>query len=393
MSHTEHDLRELLAARSEGGGRGGAAGLDGILARGRRIRRGRRWAAAGTLAAALAVLAVLTPSLLAGLPGGKGRQANIAASVGEKGSPGENKEGVRLAGARSESTGKVERLSFTPRSGRTFYRVNCAAGWAFVRLGDQVDGGQCGADDTQWTMSGSLGEAREGVPVTVEAFTVPASQVSQDIRDRSDGALSSGDFDRVLADATPGAGLWEIAVHDGYVLTSSCSPDICLDGTTFAARGERNLAGVPNGHQVEGHRYTEINKRFALKVEVKDGARVYVRCAGEDLHAFIWAGKADRSGVLAKSLPCGAKPALWEFSSSGGGPTEITVAVVRRDRLPGGTDFTSDLQAASKNANRLLGTLRPEAGNWEVSVQQRDEPEAKVHVSEGPDGRRYTFDD
>ncbi|GAA3107867.1 hypothetical protein [Streptosporangium carneum] len=390
MSHTEHDLRELLAARSEGG-RGGPARLDEIVARGRRIRRRRGWAAAGTVAAAFAVLAVLVPSLLSGVSGANGRRSDIAARVGET-ERAPREEGVRLAGARSENTAKVERLSVTPRSDETSYRVNCAEGWAFVRLGDQVDGGVCGAHDTQWTLSGSLDEAREGVPATVEAFTVPASQVPQDVRERSDGTLSSGDFDRMLADSAPREALWEIAIHDGGVSSMSCSPDICLDsGTLPAAHGERNLAGLPNGHQIEGRRLTEINRRVAFAPALHGGARVYVRCEGEELHAFIWAGKGGDDGVLAKSLPCGAKPALWEFSADG--PTDVTVAVIRRDRVPDGVDFVSDLRVASDRANLLLRKLTPEAGKWEVSIQQWDEPESKVRVSEGPEGRSYTFGD
>ncbi|MEV7011251.1 hypothetical protein [Streptosporangium sp. NPDC051022] len=390
MSHTEHDLRELLASRGQEGGGGGSARLDEIIARGRRIRR-RRWTAAAALAVAVTAGAVMAPPLLSG---GRDAKSVTAAQVGRAEGAARG-EGVRLAGARSESTGKVERLSFTPKSDRTLYRVDCAAdSRVFLRFGDRVDAGRCGTDSkgSHWNTAGDLKGTSPGVPVTVEVFTVPASQVPRDLRDRGDDGFSSADFDRVLAASEPGAALWEVAIHDGGVSTRSCSPDICLSsGTRFATQGERNLAGLPNGHQVEGGHLTRINERFTFRAELNGGARVYVRCAREDLHAFIWAGRADGDGVLAKSLPCGAKPARWEFHANG--PTEVTVAVVRRDRVPGGADFTSDLQAASKSARRLLGTLRPEAGNWDVSIQQWDEPADKVSVSEGPDGPVYTFKD
>lgn len=361
MNQTEHDLRELLAERSTGAS-GGGARLEEILTRGRKIRR-RRWAAGGTLAAAV-VAVVLTPSLL---PGGPVRDSVIAARVGE---PDQTRgEGVRLAGTRSESTGKVERLTFTPKSERTSYRVNCAAGSrAFVRYGDREDVGTCGEDrkGQEWTAFGHLDGLTVGVPVTVEVFTVPTT-----IKDPPDE--SSEGFDEALADAARKPALWEIAIHDGGISDGSCSPDICLDnGTRPATQGERNLAGLSDSHQVTGGHFTRINETHLLQGTVKGKARVYVRCEGEDLYAFIRAGKADRNGVLATSMPCGAKPALWE--SVANGPTEFTVAVVRRDRLPRGSDFTSDLQAASKEANRLLSGLRPEAGYWHASLQQLDEP-------------------
>ncbi|MFF0574963.1 hypothetical protein [Streptosporangium saharense] len=358
MNQTEHDLRELLAERSTGAS-GGGARLEEILAQGRRIRR-RRWAAGGTLAAVVAAL-VLTPPLLSG---GPARDGVIAARVGEPDSQTRG-EGVRLAGTRSESTGEVERLTFVPKSDRASYRVNCAAGSrAFVRHGDQVDAGVCGEDrqGQEWTAFGHFDELPVGVPVTVEVFTVPTT-----IKDPPDE--SSEGFDEALANAVRRPALWEIAVHDGGISDAACSPDICLDsGSRPAAKGERNLAGLPDGHQVAGGHVTRINEKHTFRGTVEGEARVYVRCEGEDLHAFIWAGRA----VLAKSVPCGAKPALWEFVANG--PTEVTVAVVRRDRLPRGSDFTSDLQAASKEANRLLSGLKPEAGYWHVALQQLDEP-------------------
>ncbi|MER7128044.1 hypothetical protein [Streptosporangium saharense] len=365
MNHTEHDLRELLAERSTGAS-GGGARLEEILAQGRRIRR-RRWAAAGTLTAAVAAALVLTPILLSG---GPVQDGVIAARVGEPDSRTRG-EGVRLAGLRSESTGKAERLTFVPKSERASYRVNCAAGSrAFVRYGDQVDAGTCGEDrkGQEWTAFGHLDGLTVGVPVTVEVFTVPTT-----IKDPPDE--SSEGFDEALADAARKPALWEIAIHDGGVSDGSCSPDICLDnGTRPATQGERNLAGLSDSHQVTGGHFTRINEKHTFRGTVEGKARVYVRCEGEDLHAFVWAGKADRSGVLAKSVSCGARPALWEFTANG--PTEVTVAVVRRDRLPRGSDFTSDLQAASKEANRLLSGLRPEAGYWHVALQQLDEPPA-----------------
>ncbi|MFD8560241.1 hypothetical protein ACWDOR_23290 [Streptosporangium canum] len=379
MTHTEHDLRELLAARSEGGS-GGAARLEEIVTRGRRIRR-RRWAAAGTLAAALAVMAGLAPVLL---PGGQG--ADIAASVREDEQRG---EGVRLAGVRLANVGKKEKVSFTPRSGKTFYRVNCAGPvQTFVRLGDQVDHGMCGSEQgREWSTLGKLEEAREGVTAEVEVFTIPTSRVPADITAESE--LSGADFDRVLALAEPGSGLWEIAIHDGGISTRSCSPDICLhSGTLPATEGERNLAGLPDSHEVEGRHLTEINKRFAFKAALDGSAQAYVRCQGDDLHAFIWSGRADRNGVLAKSLPCGPEPARWEFSANG--TAEITVAVVRRDDVPGDVDFTSDLQTASESARQLLATLQPAPGEWEVSIQQQDGTRSQAERYYGPD-KKITF--
>ncbi|MEV4096599.1 hypothetical protein [Streptosporangium saharense] len=357
MNHTEHDLRELLAERSTGAS-GGGARLEEILTQGRRIRR-RRWAAGGTLAAVVAAALVLTPTLLSG---GSVRDSVVAARVGDPDSQMRG-EGVRLAGTRSESTGKVERLTFTPKSERTSYRINCAAGSrTFVRYGDREDVGACGEDrqGQEWIAFGHLDGLAVGVPVTVEVFTVPTT-----IKDSPDE--SSEGFDEALADAARKPALWEIAIHDGGVTSGSCSPDICLDnGTQPATQGEHNLAGLPNSHQVTGGHFTRINEKHTFRGTVEGEARVYVRCEGEDLHAFIWAGRA----VLAKSVPCGAKPALWEFVANG--PTEVTVAVVRRDRLPRGSDFTSDLQAASKEANSLLTGLKPEAGYWHVALQQLD---------------------
>ncbi|MFC7645621.1 hypothetical protein ACFQX6_37155 [Streptosporangium lutulentum] len=252
MSHTEHDLKETLAEHSEGGG-GGTARLEEIIARGRRIRRRRRWAATGTAVAALAVVAVLTP---VPLPGGGVTDARIAAEVREP-----EGEGVRLAGARFENVGKAETISFTPRSDRTSYRVSCAGPvQAFVRFGDQIDHSRCGNEQALGRHAiGRLEGTKEGITAKVEVFTVPDSQVPADIT--AEKELSSEDFDRVLAQARTGSGLWEIAIHDGGVSTRSCSPDICLySGTTLATKGERNLASLPNSHSVRGGYFTETKR-------------------------------------------------------------------------------------------------------------------------------------
>jgi hypothetical protein len=87
--------------------------------------------------------------------------------------------------------------------------------------------------------------------------------------------------------------------------------------------------------------------------------------------------------VLAVAQPCGPKPAKWEFQANGVG---ALVAVVRRDQVPAGLAATEDLQVRATKANQLLRTLTPEPGNWEVSIQQWDEPESKVKRSVGPDG-------
>ncbi|MDP9847094.1 hypothetical protein [Streptosporangium lutulentum] len=371
MSHTEHDLKETLAEHSEGGG-GGTARLEEIIARGRRIRRRRRWAATGTAVAALAVVAVLTP---VPLPGGGVTDARIAAEVREP-----EGEGVRLAGARFENVGKAETISFTPRSDRTSYRVSCAGPvQAFVRFGDQIDHSRCGNEQALGRHAiGRLEGTKEGITAKVEVFTVPDSQVPADIT--AEKELSSEDFDRVLAQARTGSGLWEIAIHDGGVSTRSCSPDICLySGTTLATKGERNLAGLPNSHSVRGGYFTETKKRFSVKTVVDGPGQVYVRCEGEDMYAFIWASE----GVLAVAQPCGAKPAKWEFQANGGG---VLVAVVRRDQVPSEVDFMRDLQTGAAKAKQLLRTLKSEPGNWEVSVQRWDEPESKVKRSVAPDG-------
>ncbi|OUC92669.1 hypothetical protein [Streptosporangium minutum] len=380
MTHTEHDLRELLAARSEGGS-GGAARLEEIVTRGRRIRR-RRWAAAGTLAAALAVVAGLTPVLLSG---GQGRASNIAASVQTP-----QGEGVRLAGVRLANVGRKEKVSFTPRSGKTSYRVNCAGPvQTFVRLGDQVDHGRCGNEQgREWSTFGKLEEAREGVTVEVEVFTIPTSRVPADIT--AETALSREDFDRVLALAEPGPGLWEIAIHDGGVSDRSCSPDICLhSGTLPATKGERNLAGLPNSHTIESRRFKEINKRFRVKADPSGQGSVYVRCEGADLYAFIWPG-ATGDGVLAVAQPCGAMPVNWDFQSTDG----ATVAVVPRERVPAGLDFASDLEKGADLAREIVGGLTPTPGNWEVAVQQWDDPPSKVKKSWSSDGKvTFSFED
>ncbi|SFL01495.1 hypothetical protein SAMN05216275_14737 [Streptosporangium canum] len=379
MTHTEHDLRELLAARSEGGS-GGAARLEEIVARGRRIRR-RRWAAAGTLAAALAVVAGLAPVLL---PGGQG--ADIAASVREDEQRG---EGVRLAGVRLANVGKKEKVSFTPRSGKTFYRVNCAGPvQTFVRLGDQVDHGRCGSEQgREWSTLGKLEEAREGVTAEVEVFTLPTSRVPADIT--AETALSREDFDRVLALAEPGSGLWEIAIHDGGVSDRSCSPDICLhSGTLPATKGERNLAGLPNSHTVESRRFKEINKKFRVKAALSGQGSVYVRCEGADLYAFIWPGAT--GGVLAVAQPCGVKPVNWDFQSTDG----VTVAVVPREQVPADVDFVLDPEKGADLAGQVLGRLTPAPGNWEVAVQQWDDPPSKVKKSWSSDGQvTFSYED
>jgi hypothetical protein len=315
-------------------------------------------------------------------PGGGGAtDAQIAAKVREP-----RGEGVRLAGARFENVGKAETVSFTPKSDRTSYRVNCAGPvQAFVRFGDQVDHGRCGSEQgREWSTLGRLEGAEEGVAADVEVFTVPNSQVPADITAETE--LSSEDFDRMLAQARPGSGLWEIAIHDGGVSTRSCSPDICLsNGTLPATKGERNLANLPNSHRVEGRGFTEINKRFSVKAVVNGSGQVYVRCEGEDLYALIWAGE----DVLAVAQPCGPKPAKWEFQSNGVG---AMVAVVRRDQVPSDVDFMRDLQAGATRANQLLRTLAPEPGNWEVSIQQWDDTQSQAKRYYGPE-KKITFSD
>ena len=198
----------------------------------------------------------------------------------------------------------------------------------------------------------------EGAVADVEVFTVSNAQVPSDITAETE--LSGADFDRVLAQARPGSGLWEIAIHDGGVSTRSCSPDICLNsGTLLATKGERNLANLPNSHSVQDGDFTEIDKRFPVKAVVNGSGQVYVRCEGEDLYALIWASE----GVLAVAQPCGPKPAKWEFRTNG---TGALVAVVRRDQVPAGLAATEDLQVRAAKANQLLRTLTPEPGNWEV---------------------------
>ncbi|MDP9863310.1 MULTISPECIES: hypothetical protein [Streptosporangium] len=381
MTHTEDDLRELLAAHSEGG-RGGAARLEEIVTKGRGIRRRRRWAAAGALAAALAVVAVLTPVLV---PGGQG--SDIATSVREDE---RREEGVRLAGVRFANVGKTEKISFTPRSGTSSYRVNCAGPvQTFVRLGDQVDHGMCGSEQgREWSVLGRLDGAREGVTAEVEVFTIQNSRVPVDVTAESE--LSGADFERVLALAEPGPGIWEIAIHDGGVSSRSCSPDICLhNGTLPATRGERNLAGLPNSHTVESRSFKETGKRFRVKAAVSGQGSVYVRCEGEDLYAFIWPGVVGDK-VMAVAQPCGPKPARWDFQATDG----VTVAVVPRDQVPAGTDFLSDLEKGADKAREILGGLTPAPGNWEVAVQQWDDPPSKVRRSWSSDGTvTFSYED
>lgn len=76
MTHTEHDLRELLTERS-GGGSGGAARLEEILRRGRAVRRRRR-AVRAVLAVGAVAVAVTVPSSL--LRGGDGQLTTAVAA-------------------------------------------------------------------------------------------------------------------------------------------------------------------------------------------------------------------------------------------------------------------------------------------------------------------------
>ncbi|MFF0309306.1 hypothetical protein ACFYSC_17905 [Streptosporangium sp. NPDC004379] len=375
MIHDEHDLRDLLIERS-GGGSGGAAHLEEIIAKGRRIRRRRRVAA---VVAALAVVATPAPLLL---HGGRGTASNIAATVEAP-----REEGIRLAGARFETEGKTETLSFVPRTDRSSYRVNCAGPvQTFVRFGNRVDRSDCGSDrGRQRTALGTLEGAGEGTAAEIQAFTVRTSQVPPEIMRKT--TLTPEDFDRVLAGAAPGPGFWEIAVHDGGVSTRSCSPDICLDnGTMPATKGERNLGGLPDSHTVESRSYTKINKRFRVKAATSGPGSVYVRCEDADMYAFIWPGVRD-GGVLAVARPCGPKPAKWDFLSSDG----VTVAVVPRDRVPSGTDFMSDLQKSAETAEGILDGLAPAPGNWDVAVQQWDVPAPQADRSSGPGEEGATF--
>ncbi|WP_406319079.1 hypothetical protein OHA77_17335 [Streptosporangium sp. NBC_01639] len=141
MTHTEHDLRELLTERS-GGGSGGAARLEEILRRGRAVRRRRR-AVRAVLAVGAVAVAVTVPSSL--LRGGDGQLTTAVAAeptapavsrAPDLPRPGKDlpasvndalREKMSLIEAyRSETTGAPYRLTFQPTSRFTGIRVACA---------------------------------------------------------------------------------------------------------------------------------------------------------------------------------------------------------------------------------------------------------------------------
>ncbi|MEV0422830.1 hypothetical protein [Streptosporangium canum] len=150
MTHTEHDLRELLAARSEGGS-GGAARLEEILRRGRAVRRRRR-AVSAALAVGAVAIGVTVPSFLLG--GGGERLATVVAAeptvfrAPDLPKPGKDlpasaedvlgEKTSLIEAYRSETTGAPYRLTFRPTSRYTGIRVACAdpKSWVVVIHGE-----------------------------------------------------------------------------------------------------------------------------------------------------------------------------------------------------------------------------------------------------------------
>ncbi|MEV4250705.1 hypothetical protein AB0J63_45835 [Streptosporangium canum] len=153
MTHTEHDLRELLAARSEGGS-GGAARLEEILRRGRAVQRRRR-AVRMALAVGAVAVAVAVPSSLLGSGGGQFTTAvaaeptapavsrapdlprpgkDLPASVND----GSGRKMSLIEAYRSETTGAPYRLTFQPTSRFTGIRVACAdpKSWVVIISGE-----------------------------------------------------------------------------------------------------------------------------------------------------------------------------------------------------------------------------------------------------------------
>ncbi|GAA4231563.1 hypothetical protein FHR32_003513 [Streptosporangium album] len=153
MTHTEHDLRELLAERSEGGS-GGAAHLEEILRRGRAVRRRRR-AVRTALAVGAVAVAVTVPLSLLGSGGGRFTTTvaaeptaptvsrapdlprpgkDLPASV--KVAPGQKMSLIEAY--RSETTGAPYRLTFQPTSHYTGIRVACAdpKSWVVIISGE-----------------------------------------------------------------------------------------------------------------------------------------------------------------------------------------------------------------------------------------------------------------
>ncbi|MET8382823.1 hypothetical protein ABZV14_07445 [Streptosporangium canum] len=151
MTHTEHDLRELLAARSEGGS-GGAARLEEILRRGRAVRRRRR-AVRTALAVGVVAIAVTVPLSLLGSGNGQFTTAVAAEPTASTGSrapdtprPGKDLPASAKAGQkmslieahRSETIGAPYRLTFQPTSRFTGIRVVCAdpKSWVVIISGE-----------------------------------------------------------------------------------------------------------------------------------------------------------------------------------------------------------------------------------------------------------------
>ncbi|WP_031164908.1 hypothetical protein [Streptosporangium roseum] len=147
MTHTEHDLKELLTERSEGGS-GGAARLEEILRRGRAVRRRRR--AAGTALAACAVaIGVVSSSLLGGGDARHTVAVDVAPTVSrapERPEPGTylpaslkdmwGRKMSLIQAHRAETTGAPYTLTFTPTSRFTGFRVTCAdpKSWVVVTI-------------------------------------------------------------------------------------------------------------------------------------------------------------------------------------------------------------------------------------------------------------------
>ncbi|MFF5211220.1 hypothetical protein [Streptosporangium sp. NPDC000396] len=149
MIHTEHDLRELLAERSTDGS-GGAAQLESIIAKGRRIRRRRMGA---LMAAAVAAVAAVVPVVMALSPGGKSPSVAVAAeptallpttplpaATPESGKDlpaslkGMGKRLKLIQAYRSETMGLGYTVKFKPTSRFTGYRVTCDDPKAWVLM-------------------------------------------------------------------------------------------------------------------------------------------------------------------------------------------------------------------------------------------------------------------
>ncbi|SDG46736.1 hypothetical protein SAMN05421505_104254 [Sinosporangium album] len=342
MSYTEQDLRKVLAERSTGGD-GGPARLDAIARKGRALRRRRRWAAGLTVVAVAATGASLLSPLLRDTA-----TVEVAAPVTAQ-PPRE--EGKRLAGARYETAGELRRVTLTPLSAKTSFRVSCIAGLrVFIRQENAVQSDLCGSltnGGPQLHMMGSL-TTRPGVPITVDVVALPAKAVDGDPQD------GAAEMERLLKAVRPTPSLWEVAVHDGGISTRSCSPDICDSGTLPAGGGEDNLAGLPPSNGTVPKSSSMVGK--AVKVVDADGmaSRTVIRCPGTDLHAYLW--EKDR---LVMSAPCGATPAIWDDPRPASHTLRAMVvpkALVRDGDAPEPAD--------------LQQRVKPETGpRWTVAVQ------------------------